>query len=170
MVSYICNGLLYVTSGKKTKMKTNQPTIALSGGFDPPTKGQVGMIQEAAQIGDVIIILNSDDWCASKRWNGKNFLPFSKRKSILLEIPGVVLVVAAEDEDGTVCKTLKKLKPDFFGNGGNRNIENTPEVEVCKKMGIGMLFFLGKNHTPTSEEILGQAISLSKENSSDRTK
>ena len=43
MVSYICNGLLYVTSDKKTKMKTNRPTIALSGGFDPPTKGQIAM-------------------------------------------------------------------------------------------------------------------------------
>ena len=51
-------------------MKHSRQTIALSGGFDPPTKGQVAMIQEAAQMGDVIIILNSDEWCAKKRWNG----------------------------------------------------------------------------------------------------
>lgn len=164
MVSYICNGLLYVTSDRKTKMKTNRPTIALSGGFDPPTKGQIAMIQEAAQIADVIIILNSDEWCASRRWNGKNFLPFEKRKSILLQVPGVIKVVSVEDEDGTVCKTLKVLKPDFFGNGGTRTLENTPEVEVCKKMGIGMLFFLGKNHVTSSEEILSQAVLLSQNN------
>lgn len=161
MVSYDYIGLLYVTSGKKTKMKTNRPTIALSGGFDPPTKGQVAMIQEAAQIADVVIILNSNEWCASRRWNGKNFLPFEKRKSILLQVPGVVRVIATEDDDGTVCKTLKNLKPDFFGNGGNRTLENTPEVEICKKMGIGMLFFLGKDHILSSEEILNQAIQLS---------
>jgi glycerol-3-phosphate cytidylyltransferase-like family protein len=141
-------------------MKSNRQTIALSGGFDPPSKGQVAMIQEAAQMGDVIIILNSDEWCARKRWDGKNFLPFEKRKNILLQIPGVIDVVESDDNDETVCQTLKKLSPDFFGNGGDRTIENTPEVKVCKELGIGMLFFLGKNLMPTGEEILQQAISL----------
>ena len=167
MVSYNCNGLLYVTSGRKTKMKTNRPTIALSGGFDPPTKGQIAMIQEAAQMADVVIILNSNEWCATRRWDGKNFLPFEKRKNILLQVPGVINVIPAEDSDGTVCKTLKSLKPDFFGNGGTRTLENTPEVEVCKEMGIGMLFFLGKNHVISSEEVLSQAISLSQNNSNE---
>ena len=139
-------------------MDTKRPTIVLSGGFDPPTRGQIAMIQEATELGDVVIILNSDEWCATKRWNGKNFLPFSKRKSILLQIPGVVLVVPAEDDDGTVCKTLRKLKPDFFGNGGGRTIDNTPEVEVCKELGIGMLFFLGKNFRPSAGEILAMAV------------
>ena len=40
-------------------MDSNKKIIALSGGFDPPTRGQVAMIQEAAELGDVIIILNS---------------------------------------------------------------------------------------------------------------
>tara|TARA_R100000664_G_C2753636_1_gene141065 strand:- start:1748 stop:2197 length:450 start_codon:yes stop_codon:yes gene_type:complete len=142
-------------------MKHNRQTIALSGGFDPPTKGQVAMIQEAAQMGDVIIILNSDEWCAKKRWNGKNFLPFEKRKNILMQIPGVIGVIESRDHDDTVCQTLEEIKPDFFGNGGDRTIENTPEVKTCKELGIGMLFFLGKNLLPASDEILQQAISLS---------
>jgi len=139
-------------------MDVKQPTIVLSGGFDPPTRGQIAMIQEATELGDVVIILNSDKWCAERRWNGKNFLPFKKRRSILMQIPGVVSVVPAEDEDGTVCTTLRELKPDFFGNGGGRTIDNTPEVEVCKELGIGMLFFLGKNFQPSAGEIVAMAI------------
>ena len=53
-------------------MKEKKKTIALSGGFDPPTRGQIAMIQEAAQLGDVIIILNSDKWCAERREKKKN--------------------------------------------------------------------------------------------------
>jgi|TARA_R110000824_G_scaffold204678_1_gene389442 D-beta-D-heptose 7-phosphate kinase/D-beta-D-heptose 1-phosphate adenosyltransferase len=145
-------------------MDSNKKIIALSGGFDPPTRGQVAMIQEAAELGDVIIILNSDEWCATRRWDGKNFLPFKKRKSILLEIPGVINVVKSKDNDGTVCATLRHLNPDFFGNGGQRTVDNTPEVDVCKELGIGMLFFLGKNFRPTASEILEIAIGSAEAN------
>ena len=68
-------------------MDSNKKIIALSGGFDPPTRGQVAMIQEAAELGDVIIILNSDEWCATRRWDGKNFLPFKKNLKLKKEIP-----------------------------------------------------------------------------------
>tara|TARA_R110002020_G_scaffold472564_1_gene700829 strand:- start:5577 stop:6026 length:450 start_codon:yes stop_codon:yes gene_type:complete len=144
-------------------MKEKKKTIALSGGFDPPTRGQIAMIQEAAQLGDVIIILNSDKWCAERRWNKKNFLNFEKRKRILLEVPGVVQVIRAIDDDGTVCESLRQLKPDFFGNGGTRTLDNTPEVKVCKELGIGMLFFLGKNVAPTYDDILQHAIIMTEE-------
>ena len=37
-------------------------TIAVSGGFDPIHKGHVRMILAAAHHGDVVVILNSDDY------------------------------------------------------------------------------------------------------------
>ena len=37
-------------------------TIAISGGFDPVHIGHLNMIKDASQHGDVIVILNSDDW------------------------------------------------------------------------------------------------------------
>ena len=46
--------------------------IAVSGGFDPVHKGHLEMIEEAAEHGDVVVLLNSDKWLASKK--GKAFM------------------------------------------------------------------------------------------------
>ena len=137
--------------------------IVLSGGFDPPTHGQVAMIHDASRVGEVIILLNSDSWCAKARNIGnKPFLSFDKRKLILEALPYVHRVVPANDTDGTVTGDLRALVPDFFGNGGSRTPANTPEVEVCKELGIGLLWFLGSVIEPTIEEALGHAIRVAK--------
>ena len=140
-------------------MKTKRPIIALSGGFHPPRKTHVAMILDASKIGDVVIILNSDDWCARNSWNGKVFSTYENRAGVLGEIPGVVEVIAADDADDTVCTTLAALKPDFFGNGGSRDMSNTPEVQLCKELGIGMMWYLGDT---SDDKILEKADSYLK--------
>ena len=132
--------------------------VALSGGFDPPNPGHVSLIQDARQLGDVVIILNSNEWCDEARWSGSHFLDYEQRRRILENIPGVVAVVPAEDSDGTVCESLRQLKPDYFGNGGKRTAENTPEVEGCRDLRIGMLWFLGPSIEASHEEMLRTAI------------
>ena len=136
----------------------NRKIVALSGGFDPPNAGHTAMILDASRIGDVVIILNSDDWCAKHRWNNKNFLSWESRSNILMEIPGVVDVVHVDDSDDTVCAALKDLKPDFFGNGGNRTVKNTPEVDLCKEMNIGMVWFLGNIVTDEATQGIDDAV------------
>ena len=141
---------------KKTPIRTQ--IVALSGGFDPPNPGHVALIQDARALGDVVIILNSNKWCDKVRWSGKHFLDYDQRRKILECIPGVVTVTPAKDDDGTVCESLKQLKPDFFGNGGKRTAENTPEVQVCRDLRIGMLWFLGQSEQAEHEEMLRTAI------------
>ena len=41
--------------------------IAVSGGFDPIHIGHVRMIREAAKLGHVVVILNSDEWLKKKK-------------------------------------------------------------------------------------------------------
>lgn len=115
--------------------------IALSGAFDPPTIGQTEMISHAAKLGDVIIILNTDEWLSKRKHH--IFLPREKRKEILLKMPGVIKIIDAKDKDGTVCKSLLELKPDMFGNGGPRTPENTPEIELCRKLNIELVWRVG---------------------------
>jgi len=117
--------------------------IALSGGFNPARKSQIAMILDAAKIGDVVIILNSDEWCKRHSFNGQLFSSYENREAILRQIPGVVDVIPAEDADNTVCKTLRDLEPDYFGNGGLRDVSNTPEVKLCRELGIGTMWYLG---------------------------
>jgi glycerol-3-phosphate cytidylyltransferase-like family protein len=135
-------------------MDTKRPIIALSGGFNPARKNHVAMILDASKIGDVVIILNSDDWCKRHSWNNQLFSKYENREAILRCIPGVVEIIPAEDADDTVCKTLGDLKPDYFGNGGSRDMSNTPEVQLCKELGIGMMWYLGDT---TDEKVLQKA-------------
>tara|TARA_R100000152_G_C6773625_1_gene201040 strand:- start:501 stop:932 length:432 start_codon:yes stop_codon:yes gene_type:complete len=138
--------------------------IALSGGFDPPNAGHTAMILDAAKIADVIIILNSNEWCGRRRWNDKHFVDWELRKNILMEIPGVVDVIPVDDTDDTVCSALRELKPDFFGNGGNRSVENTPEVDLCRELNIGTVWFLGNTVSDEAEQTISDAIKKAKGN------
>ena len=126
--------------------------IAVSGGFDPVHVGHVRMIQAAAKFGDVIVICNSDAWL--KRKKGYSFMPFEERAEILRAFKGVKDVVEANDDDGSVCETLKVLQPDIFANGGDRFNTNTPETQTCKKYDIEMLWGVGGGKVQSSSELV----------------
>jgi len=132
--------------------KQKRKIVTVSGGFDPIHVGHVRMIQEAAEYGDVIIVANSNEWL--KRKKGYVFMPYKERQEILMAIKGVVDVVQAKDDDGTVCETLKLIKPDIFANGGDRKKGNVPEYEVCKDLGIELRFGMGGNNKPQSSSWL----------------
>lgn len=113
--------------------------IAISGGFDPIHPGHIAMIEDAAKYGEVHVIVNSDDWLIRKK--GFFFQPWVDRKKILEAY--TPHVHAVDDTDGTVCEALRRIKPDYFGNGGDRGKTNTPELTVCEEIGIEPVFELG---------------------------
>ncbi len=113
--------------------------IAISGGFDPIHPGHIAMIENAAKYGEVHIIVNSDDWLIRKK--GFFFQPWIDRKKILEAY--TPHVHAVDDADGTVCEALRRIKPDYFGNGGDRVKTNTPELNVCEELDIEPVFELG---------------------------
>ena len=126
--------------------------VALSGGFDPIHVGHVRMIQSAAEMGDVIVIANSDEWLMRKK--GYVFMKYEERQEILNAIKGVYDVVKASDIDDTVCATLLFLRPDIFANGGDRKEGNVPEYSLCEDMGIEMKFSVGGDDKPQSSSWL----------------
>ena len=131
---------------------TDKPTVAVSGGFDPVHVGHVRMILEAAEVGDVIVIANSDEWLMRKK--GYVFMPWEERAEILASIRGVIKVVTVDDSDGTVCEALRREKPTFFANGGDRKTDNTPEMDVCSELGIGLLWEVGGGKIQSSSELV----------------
>ena len=135
----------------------SKKTIAVSGGFDPIHVGHVRMILDAAQYGDVTVILNSDEWLIEKK--GYKFMPWEERAEIIRAIKGVVNVVnTLYDTDGSVCNTLRNLKRDigldYFANGGDRYESNTPEMEVCNELGIGLLWNVGGGKIQSSSTLV----------------
>ena len=133
---------------RQTKKK-----IMVRGGFDPIHKGHVRMIREATKKGEVIVVVNSDEWLMRKK--GYVFMPFKERVEIIQAIKGVqaTWVIGIDDSDNTVCEALKKHRPDYFANGGDRTDTNTPEMAVCEELGIEMLWGIGGGKVQSSSEL-----------------
>jgi len=140
----------------KNEEKEKKPTVMVSGGFDPIHAGHIRMIRHAAQFGDVIVVANSDDWLYRKK--GFIFMEWERRVEILNAIKGVILVDSVDDSDGTVCEAIKRLKPNFFANGGDRGRSNTPEQTVCEKLGIGLLWSIGGDEKLDSSSELAKKV------------
>jgi len=124
-----------------TEEEEKVATVMVSGGFDPVHVGHIRMIRAAAQHGDVIVIANSDQWLFRKK--GFNFMDFDRRAEILDSIKGVILVDSVDDSDGTVCDAIRRHKPTYFANGGDRGKANTPEQSVCESLGVQLLWGVG---------------------------
>ena len=127
-------------------------TIMVSGGFDPIHIGHVRMIEAASHHGDVIVAVNSDAWLERKK--GFIFMPWEERAEIIRALRWVKEVVPVEDSDGTVCEAISRIRPDSFGNGGDRKGENTPEVNLCEKNNIGLVWNLGGGKIQSSSDLV----------------
>tara|TARA_R100000315_G_C5213384_1_gene127047 strand:+ start:304 stop:816 length:513 start_codon:yes stop_codon:yes gene_type:complete len=140
----------------KAFVPEKKPTVMVSGGFDPVHAGHIRMIRDAANFGDVIVIANSDDWLFRKK--GFVFMTFAQRAEILNAIKGVILVDSVDDTDGTVCEAIRRLKPDFFANGGDRGKTNTPEQAVCEELNVKLLWGVGGDKKLASSSDLVQNV------------
>lgn len=132
---------------KKRAASTTGRWVAVSGGFDPLHIGHVRMFKEAKKKGDkLVVILNNDNWLKDKK--GFAFMPQKERSELIGSFPFVDRVVLTDhvrnDTDRSVARTLAKVRPDIFANGGDRGLKNTLEMDVCAKLGIKMAFNIGK--------------------------
>ena len=125
--------------------------ICVSGGFDPLHSGHLAMFRQASTYGALTVIINSDEWLVRKK--GFVFLPWEQRAAIIGDLRCVSQVSTVDDADGTVCEALARLKPRYFANGGDRKPGNTPELELCQKLGIEMLWNTGGEKTDSSSAI-----------------
>jgi cytidyltransferase-like protein len=131
------------------KQKKTPVWVAVSGGFDPLHVGHVRMFEEARKLGDrLVVIMNNDNWLRAKK--GFAFMPQQERREIIRAFPFVDRVVFTDhkkdDTDKSVCRTLAKVKPDIFANGGDRkpSSDPIPEVLLCKKLGIKVVYNVGR--------------------------
>ena len=90
-----------------------------------------------------------------KNWDAKKIkYVFEERKEILLGFSSIYDVVKVDDSDDTVCEALRRIKPDFFGNGGDRKSDNVPEIDLCQKLGIKLVWNLGGDKIQSSSDLV----------------
>jgi D-beta-D-heptose 7-phosphate kinase/D-beta-D-heptose 1-phosphate adenosyltransferase len=131
-------------------------TIAVSGGFDPIHVGHLNMFEQAKELvgpsGKLIVFVNSDNFLIKKK--GRPFMALEDRMRLIEAMEVVDEVFAVVDNDLSVCETLRKYKPDIFANGGDRKLDNIPEVAVCEELGIEMIFNIGGEKVRSSSTLL----------------
>lgn len=141
------------------KNKKRSIKVAVSGYFNPLHVGHLEMIEKASKLGDKLIVIVNSDYQVKL----KGRVPFMKEKDRLKIIKSLKYVDEAFlsiDKDLTVCKSLKKLKPDIFANGGDRkSIGDVPEFDVCQENNIEMVDGLGRK-IRASSVLIAEAIKL----------
>ena len=130
--------------------------IAVSGGFDHLHNGHIDLLEAASKYGHVTVILNTDNWLIRKK--GYVFMPWDKRARILSSLRFVQDISTVDDDDGTVCEALIRLRPEFFANGGDRITADPKEHDVCIEYGIKELFGIGGGKVNSSSEIIKAVI------------
>ncbi len=143
----------------KKIIKKKPVVVVVSGYFNPLHVGHLEMIDRAKKLGDKLVaIVNNDKQVALK--GSVPFMPQIDRIKIIKALRNVDEVFLSIDNDKTVCKSLMKIKPDIFANGGDRkSIGDVPEYAICKKLNIKMVDGLGRK-IRASSAMIAQAAAL----------
>ncbi|MDD4900772.1 MAG: adenylyltransferase/cytidyltransferase family protein [Patescibacteria group bacterium] len=116
--------------------------VAVSGYFNPLHVGHLEMMEKAKKLGDeLVVIVNNDHQVRLK--GSVPFLNQRDRMKIISAIRWVDRVFLSIDKDRSVRRSLVKVKPNIFAQGGDRNTGNIPEAAVCRRFKIKMVDGLG---------------------------
>lgn len=147
----------------KKKSSRKPVVVAVSGYFNPLHVGHLDMISMAKKLGDKLVVIVNND----KQVKLKGSVPFmseADRVRVIGALRDVDQVFLSIDDyklasgHVPVIKSLTKIKPDIFANGGDRhNINDVPEYPICQKLGIKMVDGLGQKIRASSKLIANAA-------------
>tara|TARA_R100000008_G_scaffold82637_1_gene67128 strand:- start:489 stop:896 length:408 start_codon:yes stop_codon:yes gene_type:complete len=125
-------------------------TVAISGYFDPLHIGHLEYIELASELGDhLTVIVNSDLQCKLKK--GKSFMLEQDRLRLVQALKPVDSTFLSIDKDLSVCESLTVIRPNIFGNGGDRTLGEIPETKVMREYNIKMVDGLGSKIRSSSD-------------------
>ena len=149
MVNWEFYYLLFIFMKKKI-------TVAVSGYFNPLHVGHLEMMEKAKKLGGCLAVIVNNDYQVKLK-GSTPFMNQADRLKIVSAIRWVDQVFLSVDRDQSVCKSLAKVKPDIFAQGGDRHQGNIPEAAVCRRLGIKMVDGLGKKIRSSSSLIASAA-------------
>ncbi len=140
--------------------------VITSGYFNPLHGGHLDLIEAAADMGDKLIVsVNNDAQQMMKK--GKIILDEQNRLRLIRALKGVDEAILTIDTENTYqTETLDMLGKKYpndeliFAKGGDRSSEDAmpePELEVCKKHDIKIVFGVGGTEKADSSTRINRA-------------
>jgi len=132
-------------------MERTKTLVIASGYFNPVHKGHIDYLKQSKELGDkLFVIVNNDTQRQMK--GSKEFMSEDERKLVIQTLKPVDWAVVAIDKDNRqVDKSIEMIhmlyKDEFqnfiFTNGGDQTQQTIAEGDICRKLGIKMVFGLG---------------------------
>lgn len=108
--------------------------VATGGCFDLLHVGHVALLEAAATVGDLLVVLvNSDASVRRLKGPGRPVISAEERALMLLALKPVDAVVVFEDDDP--CEALSFLRPDVWVKGGDYGGAPMPEADLVRSWG-----------------------------------
>ena len=131
----------------------NKIISVVSGGFDPIHPGHIMMMKECLEFSNFLIVgVNSNKWLIDKK--GNFFMDIQHRIYVVDSLKVVNEAMEFEDDEmGSANNLLIQVRNKYpnekiiFANGGDRNLENIPEMT---EEGVQFLFGIGGNFKKNS--------------------
>jgi len=112
----------------------NKKIVFTNGCFDIIHRGHIEYLNEAKNLGDVLVIgLNSDKSVRKLKGNDRPIINQSDRAFILLNLKSVDYVIVFEED--TPYELIKSVKPDFLVKGGDWKEEDIVGSDILKEYG-----------------------------------
>ncbi len=108
--------------------------VSAGGCFDILHAGHIAYLEEAAALGDLLVIfLNSDHSVHRLKGMERPVVPQAERAAVLAGV-GCVDYICLFDEQSP-CECIRKVKPDIFVKGSEYQGRPIPETEVLHSYG-----------------------------------
>jgi D-beta-D-heptose 7-phosphate kinase/D-beta-D-heptose 1-phosphate adenosyltransferase len=108
--------------------------VLTNGCFDLLHRGHVGYLEQAAELGDVLIVaLNGDESVRRLKGPGRPLTPLEDRVEVMAAL-GCVDHVVSFDEDRPT-RLIEAIRPDVLAKGGDYTRATVPEAALVEQLG-----------------------------------
>jgi rfaE bifunctional protein nucleotidyltransferase chain/domain len=124
--------------------------VFANGCFDVLHVGHIRYLQDAARVGDVLVVaVNGDESVRGLKGEGRPVMPEHERAELISAIRGVSYVTIFHEQ--SPAHLLRTLRPDFQAKGTDYTADSVPEGEIVRAYG-GRVVIVGdpKNHSTTA--------------------
>ncbi|MGP3912818.1 D-glycero-beta-D-manno-heptose 1-phosphate adenylyltransferase [Nonomuraea sp. 10N515B] len=138
--------------------RRGERVVFTNGCFDVLHRGHVTYLEQAGQLGDVLVVaVNSDASVARLKGPGRPVNPCEDRMSVLAALNDVDYVV--EFDEDTPERLLRMIRPELYVKGGDYTPEMLEEAPLVRALG-GEVRVLGYVPDRSTTAIIGRVKSL----------